>query len=197
VRPVRQAFADAWDIFRQDVAFRRAAIVAMLFISVQLLFPHFQSLGRRNLGSDAEGHHLILWIIAQNAAVGIFSWMSGTIADRTGYRLAIRIQVFACCFTPLLALLLTSTLLEHGEQWFWAAFVFLGLVPVTMKSFINYALELTVPFVLSPLVGWLIDLVGYEPIFVAISVAMGLGGVLTFRMSEPRMAESGERRAEG
>lgn len=202
-RSIRQAFTDAWDIFRHDVSFRRAAVVAMLFVSVQLLFPHFQAFGRRNLEPGTEGHHLMLWIVAQNAAVGLFSWMSGAIADRTGYRLAIRIQVFACTITPLLALLFTSDAFEHSDQWFWVAYVFLGLVPVTMKSFINYALELTdtsnhpryvstmtlcfaVPFVLSPLVGWLIDLVGFEPIFIAISVAIGLGGVLTFRMAEPR-----------
>lgn len=206
-RTVKQAFAEAWDIFCHDVAFRRAAVVAMLFISVQLLFPHFQAFGRRNLEPGTEGFHLMIWIIAQNAAVGFFSWMSGTIADRTGYRLAIRIQVFLCTITPVLALLLTSDSVEHGANWFWIAYVFLGLVPVTMKSFVNYALELTdtanhpryvstmtlcfaVPFVLSPLVGWLIDLVGFQPMFLAISGTIGLGGLLTFRMSEPREQRS-------
>ena len=207
-RPARaysQAFVEAWRIFRDDLAFRRAAVVAMLFISVQLLFPHFQAIGRRNLDPHSEGFHLMVWIIAQNAAVGLFSWMSGTIADRTGYRLAIRIQVFLSMFTPLLALLLTSDLVDNSnEHWFWVAYVFLGLVPVTMKSFINYALELTepsnhpryvstmtvcfaVPFVLSPLVGWLIDLVGFQPMFIVISGTICLGGLLTFRMTEPRL----------
>lgn len=203
-RAVSRAFVDAWQIFRGDVSFRRAAIVAMLFISVQLLFPHFQAFGRRNLDPHTEGFHLMVWIIAQNAAVGFFSWMSGTIADRTGYRLAIRIQVFLCTITPLLALLLTSDMLDNGdEHWFWVAYVFLGLVPVTMKTFINYTLELTepsnhpryvstmtlcfaVPFVLSPFVGWLIDLVGFQPVFIVISATIGLGGLLTFRMAEPR-----------
>lgn len=202
-RSPKQAIVEAIDIYRHDQRFRRAAVVAMLFISVQLLFPHFQAFGRHHLPDDVEGYHLMLWVIAQNAAVGAFSWGSGLIADRYGNRLAIRIQIFLCTLTPLIALFLTSDLIQDGVQLFWIAFVFLGLVPVTMKSFINYTLELTtpenhpryvstmaisfaVPFVLSPLVGGLIDVVGFEPIFFSISVAISLGGLLTFRMGEPR-----------
>jgi hypothetical protein len=75
-----------------------------------------------------------------------------------------------------------------------------------MKSFINYTLELTdpanhpryvstmglcfaVPFVLSPLVGMLIDIIGFQPIFLAISATIGLGALLTFRMAEPRYSQ--------
>ena len=76
-----------------------------------------------------------------------------------------------------------------------------------MKTFINYTLELTdaanhpryvstmglcfaVPFILSPLVGMLIDVVGFEPIFLAISGLIGIGALLTFRMSEPRHSQA-------
>ncbi|MHC4877223.1 MAG: MFS transporter [Planctomycetota bacterium] len=202
-RSMATAFRDAWTTIRTDQPFRRAATVAMLFISVQLLFPHFQAFGRAHLPDEREGFHLMLWVIAQNAAVGAFSWGSGFIADRFGNRLAIRIQIFLSTLTPLIALLLTSELIQDGVRWFWVAFFFLGLVPVTMKSFVNYTLELTntqnhpryvstmslsfaVPFVLSPLAGSLIDSVGFEPVFLAISGAIGLAGLLTFRMTEPR-----------
>ena len=73
-------------------------------------------------------------MIAQNGAVGIFSWVSGIIADRCGNRLAIRIQVFLCTMTPLMALFLISDFIYEGHKCFWLAFVFLGLVPVTMKT---------------------------------------------------------------
>jgi MFS family permease len=202
-RSIATAFSDAWQTMRTDHSFRRAAIVAMLFISVQLLFPHFQAFGRKHITDEHEGFQLMLWVIAQNAAVGAFSWGSGFIADRFGNRLAIRIQVFLCTLTPLIALLLTSGMIENGVRWFWVAFVFLGLVPVTMKTFINYTLELTepenhpryvstmslsfaVPFVLSPVVGALIDSIGFEPVFVAISGTILTGGLLTYRMAEPR-----------
>jgi MFS family permease len=202
-RNAKQAVTDAWDIIRHDGVFRRAAVVAMLFITVQFLFPHFQAFGRGRIDKADEGYHLMLWVIAQNGAVGVFSWVFGVIADRYGNRLAIRIQVFLCMLSPVLALVLISDFFHEGHEWFWLAFVFLGLVPVTMKTFMNYTLELTdpashpryvstmnlcfaVPFVLSPLVGMLIDVIGFEQIFVAISVTIGIAGLLTFRMAEPR-----------
>jgi MFS family permease len=206
-RSAKQAVTDARDIILTDRDFRRAAVVAMLFITVQFLFPHFQAFGRSRIDQADEGFHLMLWVIAQNGAVGVFSWASGVIADRYGNRLAIRIQVFLCTATPLLALFLIGDFLEDGPKWFWVAFVFLGLVPVTMKSFVNYTLELTdpanhpryvstmslcfaVPFVLSPLIGMLIDIIGFEPLFLAISVTIGVAGLLTFRMAEPRHAKT-------
>jgi MFS family permease len=203
-RNPKRALKEAWQVFRTDRAFRRAATVAMLFISVQFLFPHFQAFSRHRWGSHDEGFHLMIWVIAQNLSVGGLSWMSGTIADRFGNRLAIRIQVFLCSLTPILTLALThEDLIDDGRRWFWIAFVFLGLVPVTMKTFINYTLELTtpenhpryvstmsvcfaVPFVLSPGVGWLIDQIGFEPIFAFISGSIFIGFLLTFRMFEPR-----------
>jgi MFS family permease len=206
-RRASQAIKDAWTVFWTDQAFRRVAIVGMLFISVQLLFPHFQAFGRDRWGADDEHFHLMLWVIAQNASVGIFSWFSGVIADRFGNRLAIRIQVFMCTLTPLIALLLTSDYIEHGLKYYWVAFAFLGLVPVTMKAIINYTLELTdptnhpryvstmslcfaIPFVFSPIIGWLMDYVGFEILFLAIAGVIFASGVLTFRMSEPRQFDS-------
>jgi hypothetical protein len=210
-RSAKHAVKEAINIFRYDQSFRRAATVAMLFISVQLLFPHFQAFGRKLLTPETEGFHLMLWVIAQNGAVGLFSWGSGLIADRCGNRLAIRIQVFACVLTPLIALLLTRDFIHDGIQWFWVAFVFLGLVPVTMRTFVNYVLELTepsnhpryvstfsltlaVPFLFSPLVGFLIDRFGFEPMFFVIAGLIAIGGVLTFRMPEPRHAEAASDR---
>lgn len=202
-RSAKQAVTDAWQVIRHDAVFRRAALVAMLFITVQFLFPHFQAFGRSRIDKVDEGFHLMLWVIAQNGAVGAFSWISGIIADRYGNRLAIRIQVFLCMLTPLMALFLISDFLYEGHKCFWLAFVFLGLVPVTMKTFVNYTLELTepanhpryvstmslcfaLPFIFSPLIGMLIDIIGFEPIFIAISATIGTAGLLTFRMSEPR-----------
>lgn len=203
-RSPKQALGEAWQVFRSDRSFRRAAIVAMLFISVQFLFPHFQAFSRHRWGSRDEGFHLMIWVIAQNVSVGGMSFLSGTIADRFGNRLAIRIQVFLCSLTPVLTLALThGDFVEDGRRWFWIAYVFLGLVPVTMKTFINYTLELTtpenhpryvstmsvcfaIPFVLSPVIGWLIDRLGFVPIFALIFGSMSAGFLLTFRMSEPR-----------
>ena len=51
---VRQKFSAAWDVYRHDREFRRAAHVAMLFISALLLFPHYQWLGREHLGTSNQ-----------------------------------------------------------------------------------------------------------------------------------------------
>lgn len=190
-------------LFRTDRDFRRLAIVAMLFISIQLLFPHFQALGQRHVARDQIGFQLMLWVIAQNAAVGLFSWVSGKLADRFGNRLSLRLQVFGTASVPLLALFFTSGLGGWGPKQFWITFFFLGLTPVTIKTLTNYALELTdsprhplyvatlhaclaVPFLLSPLVGWLVDLLGFEMVFLGVSGVILLGGLASFRLIEPR-----------
>ncbi len=190
-------------LVRDDRDFRRLAIVAMLFISIQLLFPHFQALGQQHIERDQIGFQLMLWVIAQNAAVGLFSWVSGKLADRFGNRLSLRLQVFGTASVPLLALLFTSGVGGWGPKHFWITFFFLGLTPVTIKTLTNYALELAeparhplyvatlhaslaVPFIFSPLVGWLVDLLGFESVFLGVSGTILLGGLASFWLIEPR-----------
>lgn len=190
-------------LVRDDRDFRRLAIVAMLFISIQLLFPHFQALGQKHVQPDQIGFQLMLWVIAQNAAVGLFSWVSGKLADHFGNRLSLRLQVFGTASVPLLALLFTSGVGGWGPKHFWITFFFLGLTPVTIKTLTNYALELTeparhplyvatlhaslaVPFIFSPLVGWLVDLLGFERVFLGVSGLILLGGLASFWLIEPR-----------
>lgn len=190
-------------LVRDDREFRRLAIVAMLFIAIQLLFPHFQALGQQHVEPDQVGFQLMLWVIAQNAAVGLFSFISGKLADRFGNRLSLQLQVFGTAIVPLLALLFTSGIGGWRPQQFWITFFFLGLTPVTIKTLTNYALELTeparhplyvatlhaclaVPFLCSPLVGGLVDLLGFESVFVGVSGVILLGGLASFRLIEPR-----------
>ena len=77
-----------------------------------------------------------------------------------------------CCRTAL------------AVEWFWIVYVPLGLNPISLKLFTNYALELApsarehpryvsivgaalaAPFVLSPLVGLAVDVLGFRPVFV-------------------------------
>jgi len=198
-------FREAWRLLRRDRNFRKLAVVGMLFTSMQLLFPHYQALGRSLLDLDrAElGFHLMLWVIAQNAGAGLFSILAGMLADRFGNRLAIRIESFLAASAPIWAVLVTRDWFPHGEKLFWISFFLLSLVPVTMKTMVNYALELgkpedhpryistlklamAVPFLLSPLVGWLGTIVGFETIFIVICVAIAAAGFLTFGLDEPR-----------
>ncbi len=194
-------FLRAWQTFRDDRRFRRAAWMATLFMSGLLLFPHYQALAREVLGtSDMD---IIWWVIAQNISVGLLSPFFGGIADRYGNRIALRIAAFLAAFTPLIAVLLASSWFPSGRQWFWITYVFLGLTPVTMKTIANYTLELvprdrhpqylstmticyTIPFLLSPLLGVVIDFIPWQLPFLAVSGTIACGGLLTFRMAEPR-----------
>jgi hypothetical protein len=202
--PVWEQFRNAWQLFRTDAAFRSVGWVAMCFISALLLFPHYQWLGRERLG--ATNANLLPWVVAQNLSLGVFSPLLGRIADRRGNRLAVRIAVFLSALTPLVALWLAS---RHGEgslTWYSLTFALLGLCPLTIRTIQNYVLELAdesqhslylstmtvclaVPFVFSPLVGWLVDTFPYQWSFGAVSAVIALGGLLTFRMPEPRFTE--------
>ena len=193
-------------LLRRDSHFRWLAIVAMLFIAIQLLFPHFQALGREQIPADDKeeyGYQLMLWVIAQNVAVGVFSFVSGKLADRLGNRLSLQWQVFGTALVPLLALLFTSGFAGFETKHFWLTFFFLGLTPVTIKTLTNYALELAeadqhplyvstlhaclaVPFFFSPLVGWLVDLLGFEKVFLGVSGVIALGWLASLKLVEPR-----------
>ncbi|MEX1096372.1 MAG: MFS transporter [Planctomycetales bacterium] len=203
---VRHAhFGTAWRILREDAAFRRLAIVAMLFLTMQQLFPHFEALGRQPLGerTDAVAAQLMLWVVVQNAGTGLFAFILGPVADRFGYRLTLRIVVFTAAAIPILALLLARGPHAGTADRYWVPYFLLGLVPITMRAFSNYALELSprdrhphylsaltlcmgVPFVFSPLIGLLIDLAGFAPVFVAAAALVTLAGLLTFGLKEPR-----------
>ncbi len=194
-------FVRAWRTFRYDQRFRRAAWMATMFMTGLLLFPHYQAMARVMLGtSDLD---IVWWVIAQNISVGVLSPVFGSIADRCGNRLALRIAAFLAALTPLIAVLLASPWFPFGRQWFWITYVFLGITPVTMKTIANYTLELvprekhpqylstmticyTVPFLLSPLLGAVIDYIPWQVPFLAISGTIACGGLLTFRMAEPR-----------
>jgi len=198
-RSARHIFRDAWGTVRTDRDFRNFCLVAMVFMSAQMLFPHYQALGRTQSGFDPV--QLMIWVVAQNAGAGLFSPLAGFLADRFGNRRALRFEIAAAAFTPLLALLLTRN--GSGIAWYWVTFFLLGLVPVTMKTMMNYTLELgetdqhpqylstvkvcmALPFFLAPLFGLLIDVVGFDVMFGVIAALVGTSGVLTLRIPEPR-----------
>lgn len=195
-------FGSAWRILRDDADFRRLAIVAMLFVTMQQVFPHFEALGRQPLGerTEAVAFQLMLWVVVQNAGTGLFAFILGPVADRFGYRLTLRIVVFTAAIVPILALWLAR---GGSAGKFWIPYFLLGLVPITMRALSNYALELSprdrhphylstltlcmgLPFVFSPILGLLIDLVGFGPVFGAASALVALAGGLTFGLKEPR-----------
>lgn len=202
VRPALwEPLRTSWRLYRDDAQFRRAARVSMCFISSLLLFPHYQWLGRERLGTTSGD--LLTWVVAQNVSLGTISPLLGRVADRRGNRLAVRISISLVAITPLMAVLLANQTLVDGRSWYWVTFALLGMCPLTVRALQNYTLELAdesqhslylstmticmaAPFVFSPLVGWLVDALPYQWTFCAVSAVIAVGGLLTFRMPEPR-----------
>jgi MFS family permease len=205
---LRDHVGNAWSVYRDDLSFRRAANVGMLFVGAIMLFPHYRWLAATRL--DTQDVDMVWWVIAQNIGVGVLSLISGVLADRHGNRLVMRLQILASAMIPLLALLLAGPMASVGKDWYWVVFLWLGLVPITLKTVFNYTLELAdepqhprylstmricfaVPFLFSPLAGLWIDMFPESQRFSAVCVLFGFvslliftGGLLTFGMEEPR-----------
>ena len=196
-------FSAAARILKADVSFRRLAIVAVLFGVLFALFPHYQALAREKIGAQLP--ELMWWVVVQNLGTAVFSLVAGPLADARGNRLVLRFLMPLAAAAPLAALALVAGGDGFSRTLFPFVFVLIGLTPVTVRTLINYTLELSptaehprylatlslcvaAPILLSPLVGGLVDLVGFEPVFLAGAALVILGWLLTFRLVEPRHA---------
>jgi len=189
-------------ILQGDRPLRRLCIVAACFSAVLMLFPHYQAFARDRLGSSTAS--LLTWVIVQNAATGIVSLVAGPFADRRGTRIVLIWLVAFSSLTPLVVTLLSLMPHEQAVEWFWVVYVPLGLNPISLKIFTNYALELAptraehpryvsivgaalaLPFVVSPLVGVAVDGLGFRPVFVVGAAVIAAGAIFATGLPEPR-----------
>ena len=195
---IRRRFQEAFLLVRTDPHLRRLCLLATLFVCSQLLFPHYQRLGRESDGYT--GQMLMIWVIAQNLSAAGFSWISGAIADRQGTRSALRWLTFLAMFPPAVSLALSHF---SSASWYWLTFAWLGVVPVTYRMQLNYALELTdrrhhpiyvstvvlsmtLPIVASPLIGMWVQYSGYALPFLQISGIVGGAWITSLFLVEPR-----------
>jgi hypothetical protein len=200
---VVQIFGDVLAILKQDPNFRTLAVVAMLFSASLMLFPHYQALGRgERLKLDLS--NLIWWVIVQNAGTALFSLLAGPLADRRGNRLVLRVVMLGLCGAPLTAIVVSHLGTQDNAAFvFPLVFLLVGLTPIGIKTFHNYTLELasppehprylstlsvcaSAPLLLSPAVGTLVDLVGFDAVFLGVTTLVLAGSLLTFRLREPR-----------
>ncbi|MFK7818301.1 MAG: MFS transporter [Planctomycetaceae bacterium] len=190
-------FRDGWKRVRSDSHLARLLVVSALFVSALLLVPHYQALargGRRDFGD------LMFWVVSQNASAGVMALASGIIADKFGYRLTMRILLLLAGCCPIVAIALATW---ADPKWFVLIFILFGAIPVTFRSLENYCLELTtsdhhalyistlkmfmpITLLLSPLVGLLVDQIGFAPVFITIGLVNICGMVMTFFIDEPR-----------
>jgi MFS family permease len=170
---------------------------------VLTLFPHYAVYGRRAL--DAGAHAFVAWIVIQNLTVGCFGMLAGPAADWYGNRLVFVVLLALGGLAPLLAICLGHSNAELGRSLFWLIFVLLGLTPVTQRILTNYTLEIVgqaqhslylgilnfargLPFMFSPLFGWLIDLTSFELVFALGSLSAFASFLFARGLIEPRFA---------
>ncbi|MFO0976723.1 MAG: MFS transporter [Planctomycetaceae bacterium] len=191
-------FRDTFALLRTDKVLRRLCVTAVLFIFSQIIFPHYQWLGLSLPGSKRTA--LMTWVIAQHVGAAVFSTISGFLADRFGTRAALRLLLTCAAFAPLLAIGLAEF---STFSWYWITFFWIGLVPVTLRMQVNYAIEIVarerhpeyistlnlcmaIPFLFSPLVGGFVHWFGHIVPFCAVSIIVLTGSLLTWTMKEPR-----------
>ena len=192
----------SWELLRHDLPFRRACFVAFFFGSSFVLFPHYQAIARIRLGIDFSD--LIFWVIVQNVGTAVLSLIAGFLADAKGNRIVLRLLLLGLFVLPGFAILLSYEL-RWGPSAYWAVFLLLGVVPVTLRTLQNYTLELApaedyprylstlglcvaAPMMISPLVGLAIDAWGFDEVFVVVALFLFAGWLQTFKLAEPRHA---------
>ena len=192
-------------LLSRDRSLSRLAVVAACFSAVLILFPHYQSFAREQFGDTTRS--LLTWIVVQNIATGLASLVVGPLADSRGNRLVV-IGLLGCCTaTPLFVAVLTMVSPSTAIQWFWMAYLPLGFNPIMLRIISNYALELApttglqphyvslvggsmaLPFILSPAVGWGIDVLGGVPFFLVGAGIIAFGTLVAFGLPEPRNSQ--------
>jgi MFS family permease len=185
-----------------DPALARVSLVAACFSAVIMLFPHYQAFARDRLGTPITS--LLTWVVVQNIATGVVSLVAGPVADRRGTKIVLVALVACSAVTPLAVTALSLVPGRLAADWFWIVYAVLGLNPISLKIFTNYALEIAptpfdharyvsvvgaalgAPFVLSPLVGAAVDAVGFRGVFVLGAAVIAAGAMIAAGLPEPR-----------
>ena len=195
------AVGEMVETLRSDANLRRLVMVVMLAGTGLLIFPHYQALARERLG--LTGGHLVIWVITQSASVGLLSVLVGYMADFRGNRLALQILIVSTSLAPALAILLSQLEPAWGSKLFWTVFIAMGVTPLVLRTVTNYTLEICepaqharylstvalgggIPFMFSPAIGWLVDVAGFEIVFLVTVVSILMGACLSLRLDEPR-----------
>ena len=184
-----------------DRNFRRLMIVASMFGMCVVLTPHYQTLARVRL--EVNFRSLIPWVIAQHIGASLITIPMGWLADRFGNRIVLQILMLLLCVTPVLGLVFSWSG-EFGRTMYPLVFFLLGLTPITVRFLTNYTLEVTdrskhplylstlglfisIPVIATSLLfGALVDIAGFETVFLIVLVFLLVGLVTTFRLEEPR-----------
>jgi MFS family permease len=185
---------------RYDRNFRRSMYVAAMYGTSMSLFPHYQYVGLNVVKLDLT--ELLWWLIMQNVGMAVFSFIAGPLADRFGNRLVLQLSMLGLCAAPIATVVLGAYGTAAG-RWFDIVFVLVGLTPVTYRTVQNYTLEIcktedqsrylsavglgmASTLILSPLLGWVMGVFGYEIVFHLVTLMIASGWLMTLWLKEPR-----------
>jgi hypothetical protein len=188
-------------LLRGDADYRRLTAVLTMHYMLLALVPHFASFSAQRLGSRAID--LAIWVIVQNIGTALGSALWGPTADRKGNRFVLQLLLASLALAPLIAVVFSELPPGVGRSLYWLVFVILGFMPVSQRIYVNYLLELApadehprylgtfhlwqcVAVVFAPLVGWLVDLVSYQAVFLFGSACIIGSAFLAGRLTEPR-----------
>ncbi len=204
-RQERETFGDfvanSVSIISKDRNFRRLIYVLSMFHAFRFLFPHYTVFGMESLGLGDRS--FVLFLVAQNTVNAIGSLTMGYLADRKGNKMVLGILMAASGCVPLVAIGIAALPASLGRRLYWLVFACIGVAPVLMRIIVNYVLEicprerhsqylgtlnlvLILPTVASPLVGYAIDRFSFRPIFIACSIIIFCGALLSLKLDEPR-----------
>ena len=188
---------------RGDRNLKRLMLVASMFGMCVVLTPHYQTLARVRL--DVDFRSLIPWVIAQHIGASAITVPMGWLADRFGNRIVLRTLMSLLCVTPILGLVLSWSG-DTGRLLFPVVFFLLGLIPITVRFLNNYTLEvadrnqhplylstlaifMSAPVIATSLIfGALVDIIGFEAVYLIVLAFLLVGLNTTFRLEEPRHA---------
>lgn len=204
--------ASSISIISEDRNFRRLIYVMTMFYGFRFLFPHYAVFGKESLGLGDRS--IISYMIAQNAVNATASLIMGYWADRKGNKAVLGTLIVAGGCVPLLAIGIAALPPEIGRRWYWLVFACIGFAPVLMRITVNYVLEicprekhsqylgtlnliLAFPTMLSPWVGKAIDYFSFRPVFIACSIVVFCGAILSLTLDEPRKRNHHEELSEG
>lgn len=197
---------DSWRMMGQDRNFRLLIWVVTLMYLTLLLFPHYTVFGMRRVGVTPQS--FVTLIIAQNSVNAAGSFLFGNLADRRGNRAMLRLMTVVAATVPLLAVLISCLPASIAPHAYPVVYACLGFTPVSQRIVTNYTLEIApqerhpqylgilsvmqaIPIFASPLVGWAIDRISFEPVFLCFAGLMFVGSFLSIWLIEPREKEQG------
>jgi len=201
---------EALAVLRRDANLRRLIVLIMLSGISLVIIPHYQNFAKTGLGLKSQD--LVLFVITHTTSVSIYSLFIGPLADRWGNRMTLRVLILGAAIAPAYAVGLPRLAGGLAPELFWLVFVPLGLTPIVPTILYNYTLELCEPaehprylsivtlammppYLLSPLVGTLVDWAGFARVAVGTCILMLCCGAMTFWIVEPRGALPNASRA--